>query len=354
MIRRLMLVITGLAAFALASPPRHLRADTVYVTSLSTGGLFRFDSANPTGTMEIVSGTGTFVGPSALAFGPDGNLYIGESGDGFSQPPRIRRYQVATGSVSPVPVAEIPGVFPAAIAFQRPADGGRMLIGRSPFFPEAYGPVMALAGWNSGTATIGSFTSGTGMQSSAGLAVAADGTVYAANTTYAGPGAGITGVVQSFDAAGNPIATIAPGPSVPGPAYGPGGLVLDGSTLYSASIQNGAIYATSLTGTTTTEFAATGFPFQVGPLARLSDGRFLAGSVSGGGNIYQFSETGGSPIGPPINFFGVDVSGTFSYFGQVGGIAVVPVPEPATIGLTLVGGAGVAWRLRRRRSTARA
>ena len=52
-------------------------ADTVYVTSFTTGELISYESSDPTGTKTVLLPGGSLVSPGALVFGPDGNLYIG-------------------------------------------------------------------------------------------------------------------------------------------------------------------------------------------------------------------------------------------------------------------------------------
>lgn len=106
---------------------------------------------------------------------------------------------------------------------------------------------------------------------------------------------------------------------------------------------NGKIFATNLSTFATTQFATTGNPFESGPIAQLSDGSLLVGSVSGQSNtIYQFSSSG-------------VMTGTISNndFGTIGGILVAPVPEPSSPLLVMMGIIGTiglarvnAWRSR--------
>ncbi|MGB8854302.1 MAG: PEP-CTERM sorting domain-containing protein [Pirellulales bacterium] len=311
---RLVAVVLACAALTNA-----VRADTVYVISRSTGGLFRFDSADPNGTMTTVAPLGTFSTPEAMALGPDGHLYIGESGVSFGSN-RIVRYVIATGSVSEVTTL---GTIPGAIAF-KPGPAGAMLIGRNPF-PQAVGQVLQVTGWNGGSPVVSNFTSGTNLDatSSPGLAVAQDGAVYVSSSVYTGLGGSLTGTVLKFGAAGNYLGTVA-STGTPGD-YGPAGLVLNGSTLFSASVQDGKIYTTDLSGPTTSVFGAAPFGFEVGPLAQLSDGNLLAGSVSGfTDSVYRFGN-GGTLL----------TSITNSGFGQISGI--VAVPEPSSLVLAGLG-----------------
>ncbi len=303
-------------------------ADTVYVTSFTTGELISYDSTDPAGTTTVLVPEDGLVKPGALALGPDGNLYIGENGDGSSFAPRISKYEPATLTLSTVYAFGSFEVFPGSLAFQ----GTDLLIGRNPFFGNT-GPIVKLANATGGPLAVSDYTTGGSLASSPGLALAADGRLYVSDQTYSFVSSIASGPVKRFDAAGTYVGeVIADGASG---LAGPTGLALDGTTLYTASIMNGAILQTDLTTDTTTAFATTGSPFEVGTLALLSDGSLLAGSPSGSGSIYRFSSNG-------------TLLSTFaSGLGQIGGIATVP--EPAAAGLAGIGLAGGAWLLRRRR-----
>ena len=124
---------------------------------------------------------------------------------------------------------------------------------------------------------------------------------------------------------------------------GPSGIVAAGASLFTASTMNGNVYRTDLTNTdpatNTTPFASTGGDF-IGPLAQMSDGNLLVGSVSGAtGLIYRFD-----PLGQLVGTFGG------AEYQQIGGI--VAVPEPGTLALAAVGLAvAVMSGMRRARST---
>jgi sugar lactone lactonase YvrE len=329
------LVAATLLILGAAWGPQAVRADLVYVVSLSLGGLYRFDSTDPNATVTTLQPSGglTLTSPSALAVGPDGNLYIGDSGspDG-SIAPKILRYAPGTNTLSNVVTLSAASQRPAAIAF-KPGANGDMLVGRNPFYGNT-GPVMKVTGWNGGSSSVSNYTTGTSLDqsSSPGLAVTADGTLYVSASVY--DGANITGTVQKFDSSGAPTGTAAS--SATPATYGPAGLVLAGNTLYSASVQNGVIYRTTLPGPTVTSFGSAGGSYEVGPLAMLSSGDLLTGSVGFTGSVYRFSSTG-TLLG---------VASSFD-FGQVGGIVTV-VPEPAT-GFVLVAGAVLAAGMVRRR-----
>ncbi len=301
-------------------------ADTVYVTSYGTGELISYDSSDPTGTKTVLLPGGSLVSPGSLAVGPDGNLYIGENGDGSTFAPRISKYEPATLTLSTVyPFASFE-VFPGSLVFQ----GTDLLIGRNPFFSNT-GPIVKLANATGGPLAVSDYTTGGSLASSPGLALAADGRLYVSDQTYDFVSGIASGPVKRFDAAGTYVGeVIADGASG---LAGPTGLAIDGTTLYTASIMNGTILQTDLTTDITTAFATTGSPFEVGTLALLSDGSLLAGSPSGTGNIYHFGTDG-------------TLLSTFaSGLGQIGGIATVP--EPGTAGIAAGGAAAVVWLVRR-------
>lgn len=303
------------------------RADIAYFTSFSTGALVRFDTANPAGTATVLSGSGSTVSPAALALGPDGNLYIGEAGDGASYAPRITRFNLTTNTLSPVHTFAFYDVFPGSLAFK----GNDLLVGRNPFYQNT-GAVVRLAGATTGSVSVSDYTSGGSLASSPGLAIASDGRLYVSDQTYNFLTGIASGSVKRFDATGGYIGEMVASGS--GGLYGPTGLAINGSTLFTASIMTGTIVQTNLGTDVTTAFASAGSAFEVGSLALLSNGGLLAGSPSGSGNIYRF--------GPDGSLASTYATG----FGQIGGI--VAVPEPTTAALALGGIALAAWRRWRR------
>lgn len=335
MIRRIIPIIAALAVIVSAA---RLDADVVYFVSKSDGGLYTFNTAGGGVSSLNGAGPGTFSSPSALAMGPDGNLYVGDATGGGS----IRRYSMSGGSVATV--ATLSGsnpsfgsgpVSPASIAF---ASSGAMLVGRNPesgFSGGPSGPVLQLSGWEvGGSPAIQDFTSNTSLDYSPGLAVAPDGTLYVSNSIYnfvPPPGQSyLTGNVLKFNAAGVYQSVMAADNSFTGGLFGPTGLVVSGNSLFIASTMNGNIYRTDLanpdTATNTTQFASAGSDYP-GPLALLSNGGLLAASVaSPTGLIYQFG-----PSGNLVNTF--NESGSY---GQIGGI--VAVPEPGAMFLAAAGG----------------
>lgn len=303
----------AVAAFAIAGAllPCFAFADTVYVVSFTDGELIRYDTGDPAGTRETVLSAGTLVSPGALAFGPDGCLYIGENGDGSTFAPRISKFEPSTLTLSTVYPFSAFELFPGSLVFL----GDDLLIGRNPFFSNT-GPIVKLTNPTGGTPAVGDYSSGGSLASSPGLALGGDGRLYVSDQTYNFVTSIASGPVKGFDAAGAYAGeVVADGTSG---LAGPTGLAIGGDTLYIASVMSGDILEVDLATGVTRTFAASGNPFEVGLLAVLSEGGLLSGSVSGSGNVYHFDSTGA-------------LLSTFaSGLGQIGGIAVVPIPEPPT------------------------
>lgn len=338
-----------LTAAVVATSLLNAEAETIYVTSRTTGRLLSLDSAAlPVGSGTF-SVTPTIIGSglqqsAGLAIGSDGNLYMGDSGDGESVDPSVQRFTFTTGSTgtfsTAVSLPELAGTFPTSIAFRPQGLGGEMLVGR-------YGPgaVLAVSGWQtSGSAT--AYTAS--LNSSIAIATAGDGTLYVGNNTiqplpepYPPGSVAIFGPIVKFDANGGNQQTVA-NDGGPTGLYGPTGLLLDGNSLYSASVMNGNLYHTDLTNpdpaTNTSFLAATGAAFGAGALARLANGDFLTGNTNATNVLYRFTSTG--------SLVGIYQSADF---GVVGGIAVQAVPEPGSLALAAIGIGAAAWTFRQRR-----
>ena len=349
------LLATLAAAASLGLPAA--RGDLVYVLSKTTGGLYSFDSGNPSAITSVVA-PGTFNQPTALALGDDGNLYVGESPDAVDGDPRILRYVIGSGSISEVVNLSGtaagysgPAVYPGAIAFRRVGDGGEMLVGRNPDSANPYGPVMAVSGWKTIAPSVAAFTSGT-LNASPGLAVSPEtGNLFVSNDTYGGTNAPILGTIAVFSGTSNPATFIGSYTTV-GAQSGPIGLVVSGSTLYSANAVTNQIMATDLLGSGSSgqvvavPLFAGQYPYEVGALTRLSDGDLLTGSLLAfSGQMYRISVANGTatPLYTPGS----------SGFGQIAGIVTMVVPEPTTLAIAVSGLAvAAAWRRRRRRTVA--
>jgi sugar lactone lactonase YvrE len=326
---RCVLGILGLVITAGA--PATVRADIAYFTSFTTGALVRYDTSNPAGTATVLSGSGSTVKPSALAIGPDGNLYIGEAGDVGTYAPRISRFNLSTNSLSVVHTFAAFDVFPGSLAFK----GSDLLVGRNPFFQNT-GPIVKLAGATGGVLGVSDYTTGGTLASSPGLALAADGSLYVSDQTYDFQSGQASGPVKRFDPSGVYVGEVVASGS--NGLFGPTGLAINGSTLFTASIMAGTIVQTNLTTDATSPFASAVGPFGVGSLALLSDGGLLAGNPSGSGAIYRFGSDG-------------TLLDTYSTgLGQIGGI--VAVPEPSAVLLVVAGVActSLRWLRSRRRA----
>lgn len=340
--------VAGILSLMLAAcVPAQAKADTTYFVSQTTGGLYSFDTSGT--SITALTGTNTFPSASALALGPDGHLYVGDATAGGS----IKRYVLSSGSISTVVTLNGAGpsftgspVNPGAIAF---ASDGSMLVGRNPgvaFFPGGVaawpgGPVLSVSGWGIGQSpSISSFTSGTSQDYSPGLAVAADGTLYASNSFY-DVGTGLmTGNVLKFNSSGAYQSVTAADGSESGGLFGPTGLAISGNSLYTASTIDGLVYKTDLTNPdtaqNTTVFGTIGDDY-LGPLSMLSDGGLLVGAVAASGLIYRFDAAG-------------DLIGDYGgpSYGAIGGIVTVPEPAAAVLVLSAIAAAGLC-RLRGRR-----
>jgi len=316
--------ILGLAIAAFA--PATARGDTVYALSNNDGRVIRYDSTNPASSVVTLSGSGAIVRAAGLALGPDGNLYIGESGDFSTVAPAIKRLTLANNSLSTVYSFSTFDVFPGALVFK----GNDLLVGRNPFFGDT-GPVVKLSNATGGSVSLSDYTTGVSLASSPGLAFGPDGSLYVSNQTY---NSGVaSGSVLKFNTSGSYIGEVVAGGATSG-LYGPTGIGIQGPKLFTSSIMNGAVLQTSLLNDSTTSFGTTGVTYGASPLAVLSDGSVLAGSAGGAGAIYEFDGLG-------------NLVGTFnSGLGTIGGLAVVPVPEPASIATAMIGLASVMTCLR--------
>ena len=325
MIRRLLPLLV--AAATLTATVRS-NADTVYAVSNNAGTIIRYDSANPAGSVVTLSGSGAIVAPAGIALGPDGNLYIGESGDFSTIAPAIRRFDLSSNTLSTVYTFSDSSVLPGALAFR----GNDLFVGRNPFYGDT-GAVVRLANATGNSVTASNYTSGFSLASTPGLAFGADGALYVSSMTYDFFSGQASGSVVKFDVTGAFLTETVVGGTSTG-LFGPTGLGVKGTNLYTASIMNGSVLTTNLLTGSTSPFGQTGLPFGASPLAMLSDGGVIVGSAGGAGAIFRFDAAG-------------NLVDTFnSGLGTIGG--VVAVPEPSTAVAAAIGIAAAAWMRRRR------
>lgn len=320
-----------------------VRGESVYVVSQSSGKLMRFDTTDTSTTTIVTTLVSNLFQPSALAFGPDGKLYIAEWGDGDTIDPRISRYDIGTSQWSVVATLDPLAQFdPSAIAFRPTALGGEMLVGRvSTPDSSGQGNIVSISGWNTGSPVVSQndYNSGILLNGSAGLAVAADGTTYVSNARLIQQ-VGFTifaGTVERLSPTGAYQEQVIADGTVSGGLTGPAGLVLDGNTLFTGSVGNSTVFETNLGSMLTSSFGTAGGAYEVGPLAMLADGSILAGSLTGSALIYRFFPDVSLA---PRTYLNND-------FGLVGGLAVAPVPEPGSLVLAAAA-ASLAWAARRR------
>lgn len=325
MIRRLLALVVIAATLITAI---RSDADTVYAVSNNNGSIIRYDSANPVGSVVTLSGSGAIFNAAGLALGPDGNLYIGESGNFSTVAPAIRRLDLTSNMLSTVYTFSGFDVFPGSLAFK----GNDLLVGRNPFFGDT-GAVVRLANATGNSATASDYTSGFSLASSPGLALASDGSLYVSSMMYDFNSGIASGSVVKFDASGAYAGETVAGGGSTG-LFGPTGLGIRGTSLFTASIMNGGVLQTNLLTDSTSPFGDTGVPFGASPLAMLSDGGLIVGSAGNAGTIYRFDAAG-------------NVVDSFnSGLGIIGG--VVAVPEPSTAVTVAIGIAALAWMRRRR------
>lgn len=326
-------VFAALFALACTTLTTTVRADTVFAVSNNDGRIIRYDSTNPAGTVVTLSGTGLIANAAGLAFGPDGNLYVGEGGDGGDVKPSIRRLNLTNNTLSTVYTFEAADVIPGSLVFK----GNDLLVGRNPFFGNT-GAIMKIVDATGSVISLSDYTTGGSLASSPGLAIGPDGSLYVSDQTYnflIFPSVA-SGPVKKFDATGSYVGEVVASGTATG-LSGPTGIGIRGTTLYTSSIMDGSILQTNLLNDTTTPFGTTGVPFGASPLALLSDGGLIVGSAGGSGAIYQFDDAG-------------TLTGTFSSgLGTIGGLVVAPVPEPSTVVTAAIGIAAGAVAFRRRR-----
>ncbi|MEY3204546.1 MAG: hypothetical protein RLZZ21_877, partial [Planctomycetota bacterium] len=218
------------AAIACAALVATARGETVYAVSNNDGRIIRYDSADPAGTVVTLSGSGAIVAAAGLALGPDGNLYIGEGGDGDAIKPSIRRLSLTNNSLSTVYTFEAEEVVPGSLVFK----GNDLLVGRNPFFSNT-GAIVRVANATGGVVAVSDYTTGGSLASSPGLALGADGSLYVSNQTYNLLAGIASGPVVKFDAAGVFVGEVIAGGTSTG-LLGPTGIGIRGTTLYTSSI----------------------------------------------------------------------------------------------------------------------
>ncbi|HEY7906310.1 MAG TPA: hypothetical protein VIC53_05235, partial [Wenzhouxiangella sp.] len=277
--------ITNVSVVCSNTPCLGVDQDDVFAVSFTTGELIRYRASDPANTKATILPGGSIVSPESMVFGPDCNLYIGESGDGSTFAPRISKVDVETATISTVyPFASFE-VFPASLAF----ENNDLLIGRSPFYSNNTGPIVKLSNATGGAHAISDYTSGTSLASSPGIALDSSGRLYVSDQTYDSNTQIASGPVKRFDASGGFLAElIADGASG---LAGPAGMMVVGGSLYTIGAETGDVLETDLATDTTTTFSSSalgkGARFV---LSALSDGGLLVGRDNG--NIYRFDTNG--------------------------------------------------------------
>ncbi len=325
MIRRLLPLF---AAVAVLAPAVRSNADTVYFTSKSTGALLSFEwTATMSGTIAPTTVRTGLLSPNGMTLGPDGNLYVTETGT--NREGKITRVQPASGTSSLV--VNLPGTDPAGVAFL--PNGGNMIVSSLEPDDSDDGIVLfEVSGWSGNSATAAPYTT-FALNGGSAVATGPNGSVLVSNNP------GYNGNVLGFaSGSASPTTVIANGFGASQTAA-PTGLLVDGSTLYSLSITDNRLLETDLSALSPTSITRSTLPANSFPsaLAMLSNGSLLVGTAVGSGQFFVVDPL----TGDYTDFF---VSGV----GMVGGI--VAVPEPASLVLAATGLAAAGSMLRRRRS----
>jgi sugar lactone lactonase YvrE len=314
---RLLLLMMILGATVVSEARAGFTGDLL-VTNQTGGNFMAFDFA--TGTNQGTFGTGTLTNPQAIAFGPDGNVYVSDIG---SQ--TIQRYSGANGSSL--------GTFVSA------ASGGLAYPNQFVFNPagllvSSYNSQQVLQYNATNGSPVGVFAAGNGLLGPIGLAIAPNGNllVISSLTNQILAFNGLTGAYVGVFASGNGLNAPA------GATLGPDG------NLYVANY--GASNVLEFNGTTGAFLGvfATGNGL-VGPSSVVfgSDGNFYVANYGVTGNhpndILKYTSSG--------SYLGVFASGlTLPIY-----LASLPVPEPAGLVLMAIGTVGLlGWSSTRRES----
>jgi hypothetical protein len=328
MIRRLLVVFITVAALATAA---FAHADTVYFMNKSTGSLLSFNwNSTTSGTISASPRLTGLSSPNGMAMGPDGNLYVTETGS--NRAGKITRVQPTSGtsSLAGSLVVSMPGTTPAGIAFM--PGGGNMIVSSLEPADDDDGTVLfQVRDWSDNSAYAMPY-SAFALTGGAAVATAPTGTVFVSNNP------GYNGDVLGFTSGSAAPSTVISNGFGLTQTAAPTGLLMDGSSLYSLSITDFRVLKTDLSTETPTSITLSTLPQFSFPsaLAMLSDGSLLVGTAVGTGQFFVVDPLTGS-------YTDFVVSGG----GQIGGIAVVP--EPAALVMAVTGLAVIGWMASRRR-----
>jgi hypothetical protein len=311
-------VLVALASILLAGPAP---AQVVLVASFGDSSVRRYDYTTGTELTPLVApGGGGLSGPSGMALGPDGLLYVSSQVND-----QVLRFNPLTGAAAGS-IAQPAGAQPAGLEFG--PDGNLYVSHFGTGQVVKYNPA---SGAPAGTIM-------TGLSSPGGLA-------FRGNTLYAGNLGGGNVQQANFDGTGQSV-IVTPGS---------GGM----QTPISATVgPDGNLYVADLFGSAIRKYDPLGTPgsnslgdFNAGPQLA---GQFPSDVIFDGGFAWvaNLGTVQGQPTGTVMRFnalTGAYIDTFASNIVNASTLVIVPVPEPSA--LVLLGGVAAAWRVVRRRKS---
>ncbi|MBL8885962.1 MAG: NHL repeat-containing protein [Phycisphaerales bacterium] len=288
-------------------------AGDLLVSSRFSNNVLRYDRQSGAFKGVFASGNG-LANPNGIAYGPDGNLYVGLGDTG-----RIMKFQGQTGAYLGNFVNSNVAGFSGCRGMVFGPDGHLYVAGAN------INSVLRFDGANGAFKDV--FASGNGMVGTVGLTFASNGDLYV--------GAALSNAAYRFNSSGQFIRT-----------YGGGslsnvtGVLLDSQNrLITAYSVSNRIQRYNLNGTTAGSFGVTGFLNTPIGMILDPDGNLLVGSF-GTDSVLKYNATTGAFIGTLISSGSGGLDGTHNF-------AFVQVPGPSPIATALFAGLGTFSRRRR-------
>jgi streptogramin lyase len=303
-------------ALALILCPASVGAQDLLVASMGTDQVLRYHGT--TGAPMGVFASGSFDGPEAMTYGPDGNLYVIGA---FSN--NVVRFNGVTGAFIDEFVASGAGGLSNPTDLEFGADGHLYVLPHGSLGSESVWKYDGSTG-----AFIGLFGAGGGMAHTHGLTWGPDGNLYHGRLSEA--------TIARFNSSGASLGELGPHgglSTLSDLAFGPDG------NIYVTSLSPGGVLRYDSGGTFIDEFVSSGvstWGIRFGPDAKLYVGFTGAMSLV---NRYD------ALTGVFIDEFVSDGEGGLAFpFG----FAFMPIPEPGGFAIAALAGATVLHRRRRR------